>query len=1571
MFDFSVGSVDQLRDFIENSGDLIQLVSMDGRVLFANRAWRETLGYTKEEIDQLSIFSVLASDCHEHCTGILQRVAKGEDVGLVKTAMLARNGRRVEVEGRINLYRQDGRPLSTHGVFRDVTLQRQQEAELRMLALVAARTHNGVLITDRCGRTTWVNEAHALLTGHTLEEMKGLKPGAVLQGPKSDPATIERMGTCIREGRGFVEEIVNYHKNGQPFWMLIEVQPLVDERGECTGFMSIQQNVTAQREQAQELERRVSARTEELVRTQNQFQSLFEHAPDAMVMVDARGLIQLVNLQAERTFGSTRQELVGSHIQTLIPGELRQRHEELRSTFSQDLDRKEAQHLARALPALRRDGSTFPADISLNPIETPQGRVTVAAIRDVTELHDREERLRASERKLKDAQRIAHMGSWELDIPRNRLSWSEEMFRIFEVDPQRFQASYEGFLAVVHPEDREAVDLAYKQSIATKSPYEISHRLLLPGGRVRIVHERFATTFGPDGSPLRSLGTVQDITELKTVERKLHETSGLLEQITENIQEAIWLFDNREQRLLYVSKGYELVWGRTVESLYANNRQFLEAVVEDDRHLLLEAMGRQARGDRTETEYRVLRPDGTTRWILDRSFPVLAPDGTVARTTGIAQDITERKLAEQAVEANRLRLQRIIERAPVPMAYSDKAGRILLRNERYMKLIGYSPGQVPTVEAWWERAYPDLAYRNEVRQRWAEAVARAAQGQEAISSMTCRIHCEDGESRTFDIAGIELDDGMLVVFVDLTARVAAEEELRKFRTIADQSPYGIAMTTVSGELVYMNAAWQAMCGWTEDEIRGRPIAILHHERDLPHVQQLFGKLVREGCLLDEEVFHRRRNGERYPTMMNAVIIRDEAQRPIFTTATCTDITERVLGRTLLKIQNDVLSKLGEGRPLDDVLGLLCQGAEAWLDGARCYALEFLSDGTWRLAGRTQSAESGPPGFGDGSAETPGVNAFSPRFVEPFTVRDLSSDPSLPASVIRSLSALGLIALWSHPAREGDRTLGAFVVAVPVAGDPNPHQRRLLEDCARLVATAVNRHRVQQALEESEAYFRSLADSGTALIWTAGTNKKCNYFNQTWLKFTGRTLEQELGDGWADGVHPDDLASCFEKYTAAFDRREPFLLRYRLRRHDGEYREIDDHGTPRYSHKGEFAGYIGHCFDVTERLLAERLASRSQRLEAIGQLAGGVAHDLNNALSPILLSTGGLAIECPGAKETIETIEVSARRCADMVKQLLTFARGADGQKFTMHPRYVIKEIEKILRGTFPKNIEIRVHTLRDPELIIADPTQVHQVLLNLCVNARDAMPDGGVLTLRSEAVEIDDTFSKLAGEARPGRYVMMEVEDTGIGIPPQIIDRIFDPFFTTKGPDKGTGLGLSTVLGIAKGHGGFVRVYSQRGKGSTFRAYFPATDDHVMDPSAVNPVGQIIEGKGRVVLVVDDEVGVRRAMGAALEDAGFSTLNAKDGTDGLIAVANHHKALSCVISDVHMPNMNGLQFMQMVRRMLPGLPIIAASGRLDKADEEELHRLGVAVILPKPFSQHTLLTALRSALRDCEMDPQI
>lgn len=387
-------------------------------------------------------------------------------------------------------------------------------------------------------------------------------------------------------------------------------------------------------------------------------------------------------------------------------------------------------------------------------------------------------------------------------------------------------------------------------------------------------------------------------------------------------------------------------------------------------------------------------------------------------------------------------------------------------------------------------------------------------------------------------------------------------------------------------------------------------------------------------------------------------------------------------------------------------------------------------------------------------------------------------------------------------------------------------------------------------------------------------------------------------------------------------------------------------------------------EITALKQAERAQLRSQRLQSLGTLAGGVAHDLNNALAPVLMGMSLLKEQYPDESQLFNMIEASAQRGTHMVRQLLTFAKGAEGERVAIYPSQVVQELERLMMGSFPKNIRLQLNSGDDLPAVLGDPTQLHQVLLNLCVNARDAMSGGGLLTLEAHTVELDEAYARSVPDAIPGRFVALKVSDTGSGIPPDILDRIFDPFFTTKTADKGTGLGLSTVLGIVKGHGGFVQVYSQSGVGTVFTVYLPvaSSDAATVAPALAVDSAETRLGHGETILFVDDESAVREMGRTVLERLNYRALLATDGANGLALAAQHQGTLRAVITDLHMPHMDGLAFVRELRRMLPDVPVVVASGRLDESMAAELLRYGVKRRLDKPFTQDQLARELHLLL---------
>lgn len=502
-----------------------------------------------------------------------------------------------------------------------------------------------------------------------------------------------------------------------------------------------------------------------------------------------------------------------------------------------------------------------------------------------------------------------------------------------------------------------------------------------------------------------------------------------------------------------------------------------------------------------------------------------------------------------------------------------------------------------------------------------------------------------------------------------------------------------------------------------------------------------------------------------------------------------------------------------------------------------------------------------------------------------------------------------------------------------------------------------RKRTTDRLEEQAA----LLDKARDAILVRDLDQCITYWNNGAVRIYGWTAEEVLGRRVADLLYRD--TTIFQQATDSVLRSGEWTGELAQITKDGRDIIIEARWNLVRDSEGRPKSILAINTDITDQKKLEQQFLRAQRMESIGTLAGGIAHDLNNVLTPITMAIEllGMTVTDDRSKQVLATIATSAKRGAEMVGQVLSFARGMEGRRIWIDVKGLIQDIERIAKDTFPKNINIRAVISAPIWALQGDPTQLQQVLLNFCLNARDAMPDGGAIVLSAENVLIDEPFAAANIEAKVGPSVMIQVEDTGTGIPQAIIDKIFDPFFTTKELGKGTGLGLSTSLAIVKSHGGFVRVFSEPGKGSRFRIYLPALPEAQRD--APRPLAsELPYGEGETVLVVDDEPSVRDVTRQTLEAFGYHVLVAVDGAEAVMMYAQHKDTIDVVLTDMMMPVMGGATTIQVLMKMNPEVRIIAASGITSNEAVAKAAGQAVKAFLPKPYNAEAVLTVLRRVL---------
>jgi PAS domain S-box-containing protein len=760
-------------------------------------------------------------------------------------------------------------------------------------------------------------------------------------------------------------------------------------------------------------------------------------------------------------------------------------------------------------------------------------------------------------------------------------------------------------------------------------------------------------------------------------------------------------------------------------------------------------------------------------------------------------------------------------------------------------------------------------------------------------------------------------------------RKRAEAELRaseeRFRSVVESAPVAIYIRA-GDRFAYLNPVAVRLFGRSEArELIGQPVLESFHPSCRAEVAQRIHELDNRRAALSEMAYRVvRSDGANVDVAFSSVpfVLGGEPGALVF----ARDVTAENLAREQIRLHQAVLRETGEiakvgGWSLDPATG---EGF--WTEEvARIHDLD--------PADKTSVATGLHFYHGESRAK---IEAALKAAVEHGVPYDLQLELVTAAGRHKWVRTIG------HPIVENDK-----VVRV----------RGSFQDVTEL-------YEATEALRAGEARFRELAETINEVFWITDPEKKqVLYVSPAYERIWGGTCENLYASpaAWFEAIHSEDRARVQAAATTKQATGE-YNETFRIVRPDGQVRWILDRAFPVRDPSGQVLRLVGVAEDITEKKRIETQFLRAQRLEAVGALAGGVAHDLNNILSPMLMAAGVLKNEVreEHQRELLSMVEVSARRGADIIRQLLAFSRGIEGERIILQARHLLKEMAAIVRETFPREITLHEDLANDLWPVEADSTQLHQVLMNLCVNARDAMPRGGRLTLTARNLQLGPGDPHVPPECKPGPYIVLTVADTGEGMAPETMARIFEPFFTTKEVGKGTGLGLSTVLGIVRSHGGHVAVYSELGRGSQFKVYLPAKPGSEI--RAPEPVGKAAFGHGELILVVDDEAPIREATRRLLELHGYRVLVATNGEEALRHILLSRGSLRLVVTDVMMPVMGGIALARALQTIDAGIPVVATSG-LDEADKrQELAAVGVREVLAKPCSANDLLAAIRRQL---------
>jgi two-component system, cell cycle sensor histidine kinase and response regulator CckA len=519
-------------------------------------------------------------------------------------------------------------------------------------------------------------------------------------------------------------------------------------------------------------------------------------------------------------------------------------------------------------------------------------------------------------------------------------------------------------------------------------------------------------------------------------------------------------------------------------------------------------------------------------------------------------------------------------------------------------------------------------------------------------------------------------------------------------------------------------------------------------------------------------------------------------------------------------------------------------------------------------------------------------------------------------------------------------------------------------CIHVLRDISDRKQAEQALRHSVERYRSLVMATEQVVWTTDRAGAVVEDVPAWREFTGKSEEETSGQGWLGSIHADDREQFAEAWADAVKKSSPYTAEFKARRKDGEYRDLMVRGVPVLESDGVVREWVGTCTDVTDQRQFEERCRQAHKMEAMGKLAGGISHDFNNILGVIIgysdLLLASLAPHDPSAYK-VEQIKKSAHRAASLTRQMLAFSRKQVLIPKVLDLNIAVSETSKMLIRLLGEDIELVIQLNPTLDQVKVDPTQLQQVIMNLAINASDAMPNGGKLIIETSNIEVDHQPGQERNIGmRPGRYILLTVSDTGIGMEKKTMDRIFEPFFTTKDVGKGTGLGLATVYGIVTQSGGYISAHSEVGKGSTFEVYMPQAKE-VSNQVQTEITASPPAGSGRVLLV-EDEDDLRELSRHLLENMGYTVIEASNAANAMRIAALTRDPIELLVTDVVMPGMSGRELAELLLETRTQMKVLYVSGH---ADDVIVHHAilkpGVA-FLQKPFTRDALAKKIQEVL---------
>jgi PAS domain S-box-containing protein len=917
---------------------------------------------------------------------------------------------------------------------------------------------------------------------------------------------------------------------------------------------------------------------------------------------------------------------------------------------------------------------------------------------------------------------------------------------------------------------------------------------------------------------------------------------------------------------------------------------------------------------------------GALDYVVKSPEAFAAMPQTVERALREWDLLRKQKRAEEAIRESTEEFRAMFEVASIGMAQADvQTGQWLRVNHKMCAITGYSADEMLKMRV------PDVTHPEDRQKDW-ESFQQVVRGEAPDYRSEKRYVHKDGSvcwvnvnmTVTRDAGGHAIQT--MATIEDITERKRKEENLRRLATVVRDSNDAITIQGFEGEITAWNRGAEQMYGYSEKEALLMNIDLLTASGKVVEQKEFIRRLLAGEAITSFETQRVTKDGRILDVWMTVSKLMDGTGNSIGLASTERDITEH----------KQAAEALGESQRLIEGILNTIPVRVFWKNLNLNYMgcnLVFAHDAGFADPKDIIGKDDYQMGWRDQAELYRGGDR---QVIESGCPRYLIEEPQTTPEG-KTLTALSSKLPLRNSNGEICGVLGTYMDIT---------ERKKAEEHLKLISSA-------------------LQVAANAIVITDG-NGVIEWVNNAFTTLTGYGVLEAVDKKTSllrSGKHDEEF---YRNLWATVSAGKVWQGEMINRRKDGALYTEEMTITPIMDSQGGIAHFIAIKQDITARRLLEAQFLRAQRMESVGTLAGGIAHDLNNVLGPILMIAEALKSQVTDVqgRKWLRVLEDSAQHGADLVRQVLAFARGVEGKRILLNPVHILNELQDMIRDTFPKNIDSSYDPRRGVWTVAGDPTQLHQVFTNLCVNARDAMPNGGALKVTIENVVLDQLYADMNPEAKPGDYVMVTVADSGSGIPADIRDKIFEPFFTTKEISKGTGLGLSTTMGILKSHGGFIRVCSEMGKGTTFKAYLPATTTSNGAENVAVVENPLPRGNGELVLVVDDEERMRTVVQGTLEQFGYRVLLAVNGAEAVALYAQKREQIAIVLTDMAMPVMDGPATIVALKSMNPNLKIIGSSGLPSDGDVAKAAGVGVKHFVPKPYTAETLLKILAEALRE-------